>query len=242
VYAAPIPEVSGACFAGRRLVLVGDRDPVLAWAAWEDGPGDWTVLDVAGLPGAPAEAGQFEAVAHVGGDVVVILCEEPALLVGVDLAVPAITGTWRLRVGLEGLARPWRKDPNSRGEGLFFGDDRVYVTKEKKPAALIEFGPAGAAASGEPKPGTWNPPPAGDLVALGAWDLDLPDVSDACVDDGVIWLLSDKAGCRQPLGGEPIALPSGFDKAEGLARTPQGDWLVALDNADGRDAIRILEG
>jgi hypothetical protein len=242
VYDAPIPEVSGMCFADRRLVLVGDRKPVVAWAPWTDGPGDWTLLDVAALPGAPGEAGQFEAVAHIGGDVVAILCEEPALLLAVDLDARAITGSWRLQVGLDALDKSWRKDPNSRGEGLFFGDDRVYVTKEKKPAAIVEFGPAGAAPCGEPKPGTWNPPPAGDLVALAAWELDLPDVSDVCVDAGVIWLLSDKAGCRQPLGGEPIALPPGFDKAEGLARTPQGDWLVTLDNRHGRGAIRMLEG
>ena len=239
MYDAPIAEVSGACFAGDRLVLVGDAEPTLAWAPWDGEPGDWTVIDVAGLPGAPAETGQFEAVEHVADDTVLILCEEPALLVAVDLAGPSVVGSWHLQVNLKGLSKSWRKDANSHGEGMFFGDDRVYVVKEKKPAAIVEFG-VGASA-GDPKPGTWTPPPSGDLHALAWSEVDLPDVSDVCVVDGTVWLLSDQARCRQTLTGEQVPLPKGIDKPEGLARTPEGRWLVAVDNRDGRHAIWVLE-
>ena len=65
MYDAPIREVSGACFAGDRLVLVGDAEPVVAWTTWTAGPGPWETLDVATLSGAPADTGQFEAVEYL---------------------------------------------------------------------------------------------------------------------------------------------------------------------------------
>lgn len=242
VYDAPVPEVSGACFAGERLILVGDAEPVVAWADWTaDGPGEWSTLDIAGLADAPDAIGQFEAVEHLHADTVVILCEEPALLVAVDLREQLVVGWWHLGVDLKGLAKSWRKDANSHGEGFFFGPDRVFVVKEKKPTAIIEFGTAGQSSVGGVSVGRWRPAPSGELVALASWPLDLDDVSDVCVVDGVVWLLSDKARCVMPLGGEPVALPGGIDKPEGLARTPQGGWLLAVDNEDGRNALHVVD-
>lgn len=240
MFHAPLAEVSGACFVGNRLVIVGDAEPVLAWADWTgDGPGEWTTLDVSALPDAPGETGQFEAVEHLRGSTVVILCEEPALLLAVDLDAGVIAGSWRLKVDLKDLAKSWKKDPNSHGEGMFTGPDRLFVVKEKKPAAIIEFGLAGQASVG-PTPGTWDPPTSGDLVALAYWPIELDDVSDVCVVDDQIWLLSDKARCMVTLGGEPMALPPAIDKPEGLARTPEGTWLVAVDNKDGKNALHIV--
>jgi hypothetical protein len=181
VYDAPIAEVSGACFAGDRLVLVGDSEPVLAWATWAEGPGQWHTLDVSALPGAPSDTGQFEAVEHLDDDIVVILCEEPALLVAVDLGAEQIVGSWHLHVDLKGLAKPWAKDPNSHGEGFFFGPDRLFIVKEKKPAAIVEFGIRGQESIGAPRVGTWRPPADGELTALAWTELDLEDVSDVCV-------------------------------------------------------------
>jgi len=241
VYDAPIREVSGACFAGDRLVLVGDAEPVVAWTTWTAGPGPWETLDVATLSGAPADTGQFEAVEYLRDDTVVILCEEPALLVAVDLRRRSIVGSWHLEVDLKGLAKPWRKDPNSHGEGFFFGPDRLFVVKEKKPAAILEFGLAGQDSVGTPVPGTWEPPEDGVLTALAWSELDLDDVSDVCVVGRDVWLLSDKARCLQPLGGSPIPLPEHIEKPEGLARTPQGWWLVAVDNRDGAGALFVLD-
>lgn len=242
VYDAPIREVSGACFAGNRLVLVGDAEPVLAWADWNgDGPGEWTTVNVADLADAPAKTGQFEAVEHLHGSTVMILCEEPALVVAVDLDRSAVAGWWQLRVDLKDLAKAWKKDPNSHGEGMFTGPDRLFVIKEKKPASIVEFGLPGQTSIGEPRAGTWNPPASGDLVALAHWPLDLEDISDVCVVDDQIWLLSDKDRCVMALGGQPVTLPKKLAKPEGLAWTPDGRWLVALDNEDGRDALHIVE-
>lgn len=242
MYDAPIREVSGACFAGDRLVVVGDADPVVAWSTWTDGPGDWQTFDVSELPDAPADTGQFEAVEHLHDDVVVILCEEPALVLAVDLAQRTIVGAWHLEVDLKGLAKPWRKDPNSHGEGFFFGPERLYVVKEKKPAAIVEFGLAGQDSLGVPAPGAWQPPVGGVLTALAWTELDLDDVSDVCVVGQDVWLLSDKARCVQLLGGTPIPLPEHIEKPEGLARTPEGTWLVAVDNRDGVAALHVLHG
>jgi uncharacterized protein YjiK len=242
MFDAPIAEVSGACFADGRLVLVGDAQPLVAWAPWTaDGPGSWETLDVAALPGAPEGTGQFEAVEHLRDDVVVILCEEPALLVAVDLSAERITGWWHLEVDLAGLAKPWRKDPNSHGEGFFFGPDRLFVVKEKKPAALVEFGLPGQQSVQEPRPGTWEPPASGSLVALSWSPLDLEDISDVCVADQRIWLLSDKSRAIMPLGDEPRDLPPQISKPEGLARTPEGRWLVAVDNKDGENALFVVD-
>lgn len=185
--------------------------------------------------------GQFEAVEHLRDDTVVILCEEPALLIAVDLGSPSIVGWWRLSVDLKGLAKPWRKDPNSHGEGLYFGHDRVYVVKEKRPAAIVEFGPAGQDSAGGPEPGIWNPPASGELTALAWWPVELDDVSDVCVVDGAVWLLSDQQRCVLPMGGSPLPLPDGIEKAEGLTRTPEGEWLVAVDNQTGKSALHVVD-
>lgn len=239
MYDAPIAEVSGACFADNRLVIVGDSEPVVAWCDWAGQPGTWSTLNVAQLPGAPGKTGQFEAVEHLSGDVVVILCEEPALLVAVDLSTQRINGWWHLNVDLKGLAKPWRKDPNSHGEGLFFGEDRVYVVKEKKPAAILEFGLPGQPSAGDPVPGQWRPPPSGELQALAYRELALADISDACVHEGQVWLLSDRDRSFGPLDGPRSRLD--LEKPEGLARTPEGRWLVAVDNADGHKALWVVE-
>jgi len=241
VYNAPIPEVSGACFAGSRLVLVGDAEPLVAWTTWAEGPGDWQTLDVSSLSGAPADTGQFEAVEHLRDDIVVILCEEPALVLAVDLARQTLVGSWHLEVDLKGLAKPWRKDPNSHGEGFFFGPDRLFIVKEKKPAAIVEFGVAGQQSVGAVRVGNWQPPAGGTLTALAWTELDLDDVSDVCVVGEQIWLLSDKARCMQVLGGSPTPLPEYIEKPEGLARTPEGRWLVAVDNPDGDGALHVLD-
>ncbi len=53
--------------------------------------------------------------------------------------------------------------------------------------------------------------------------------------------LSDKAGCVRTFDGPAISLPAGIDKPEGLARKPQGLWLVAVDNPDGVNALHIVD-
>ena len=75
---APIAEVSGACIVPGQVLLVDDRDPVLAVAAWTDDlSAPWTLIDVADLPGAPSKVRQFEAVEPISGSTFGILCEDP---------------------------------------------------------------------------------------------------------------------------------------------------------------------
>jgi len=241
VFDAPVAEVSGACFAGNRLVIVGDARPEVAWTPWHDGPTEWTVTDISSLPGAPPESGQFEAVEHVRDDIVVVLCEEPALLIAVDIAAWEIVGHWRLTVELKGLRKHWRKDDNSLGEGLIFGPDRVFVIKEKDPPAIIEFGPAGLPSLGEFVPGTWVPQESGVLTALEWWRIDdYGDISDACVVDNELWVLSDQDRCFGRIGEKPTKLPKALSKPEGLTLTPEGQWLVAVDNDDGSAALHLI--
>jgi hypothetical protein len=239
---APIAEVSGACIVSDRVLLVGDRDPVLAVAPWTpDLSGPWTLLDVSELPGAPKGVGQFEAVEHIGGTLAGVLCEDPALLLAVDVAQRRVVGHWRLRVDLKGLRKRWRKDAGSRGEGMVFGADRVFVIKEKKPAAWLEFGPAGAEPVDEPVPADWTPPASGELHALRQRHIDAEDISDVTIVDGRVWLLSDqeRALIEYPAGTRR-RLPERIGKPEGIARTPDGRWLIAEDNRSGKDALHLV--
>ena len=95
--------------------------------------------------------------------------------------------------------------------------------------------------TGDPHVGTWHPPADGVLTALAWTQLDLDDVSDVCVVGHDVWLLSDKDRCLQKLGGAPTELPEHIEKPEGLAFTPEGTWLVAVDNADGEGALHVVE-
>jgi hypothetical protein len=239
---APIAEVSGACIVADWVLLVGDRDPVLALAPWTgDLSAPWDLIDISELPGAPKGVGQFEAVEHIGGTVAGVLCEDPALLLAVDVAARRVIGHWRLRVDLPGLRKRWRKDAGSRGEGMVFGADRVFIIKEKKPAAWLEFAPAGAQAAEVPRPGNWQLPDSGDLHALRHRRIDADDISDATIVDGAIWLLSDQErSLIEYPAGTRHRLPKRIGKPEGAARTPDGRWLIAEDNRSGRDALHLI--
>jgi uncharacterized protein YjiK len=161
------------------------------------------------------------------------------------------------------LAGRW-DDPSSRGEGLvLLRGGRLLVAKEKKPRALVEFGPIGTSPRGlssrdflavdEP----W-PTPAGDVTyhALAVWKLRdaakkaLRDISDVAVGrDGALWLLSDKSAAVArldltdglPRGGGAISsldrvygLPSGTRKPEGFAMVDDETLLVAMDTDQPR--------
>jgi len=240
---APITEVSGVCIVDGWVLIIGDAKPILAAAAWTpDLTADWTTIDVSALPGAPKGVGQFEAVEYVSGTVAAVLCEDPPLLIAVDVAAREVVGHWDLKVDLKGLRKKWKKDPNSRGEGLVFGPDRVFIVKEKKPAAIIEFGPPGAESTGMPEPGTWEPFAGGELHAIRHRILDFDDVSDATVVDGAVWLLSDQERLLVDVAeGKSYRLPKHIAKPEGVARTPDGRWLIAEDNKSGKRSLHLVE-
>ena len=142
----------------------------------------------------------------------------------------------------------------------------LLVAKEKKPAALIEFGPpnsrsrglvrGGALANGE----RW-PIKKGhhQFVALATW---YPDktLAKTCADfsdleigpDGCLYLLSDKSSTIARLddlaaGGGIAALLDAWrlgdldGKPEGLAFTAQGNAIVGLDTRKPRRNLVLLE-
>jgi uncharacterized protein YjiK len=160
----------------------------------------------------------------------------------------------------------WEYDENSRGEGLvLLGRNHFLVVKEKQPAALVEFGPAGDAPIGFSsetmrKAGDPFTLPAGKrsaFVPLKVWRLGanttriLPDVSEAAVgEDGYLYLLGDQsrtvARLEKDLRPDEAKakieawwrLPKDVEKPEGLAFLPGGRTAVATDVDD--DSARNL--
>ena len=142
---------------------------------------------------------------------------------------------------LKGLRKRWRKDAGSRGESLVFGADRVFVIKEKKPAAWLEFGPVAAEPAGTVRPGAWTPATTGELHAIGHRGIDADDISDAAVVDGRVWLLSDQERLLiEYPSGDRDELPDRIGKPEGVARTPDGRWLNAEDDRSGKGALHLV--
>ena len=124
---------------------------------------------------------------------------------------------------------------------MVFGPDRVFVAKEKKPAAIIEFGPPGASSAGIARPGEWTIEPGTRLHAIRHRKLDYDDISDATVADGRVWLLSDQERLLIEFPtGRSWRLPKSIEKPEGVARTPDGRWLIASDTKSGRRSLHLV--
>jgi hypothetical protein len=142
----------------------------------------------------------------------------------------------------------------------------LLVAKEKKPAALIEFGPLhsrswGLVRGGALTDGERWPIMKGHhrFVALAMW---LPDkaLAKTCADfsdleigpDGCLYLLSDRSSTIARLdhlqpGGGTIALLDAWrlgdldGKPEGLAFTAEGHAIVGLDTRKPRRNLVLLE-
>lgn len=208
----PLREVSGLAVRERHLLAVGDHDPVLFTASLDTWPLRWEAIDLSGL-GVVDGAVQFEAVESVGGDAVLVLQEQPARILHLQLGGPSLIGTISLEVPAgHPLRESWLGDRSSRGEAMVLtAGGHLIVVKEKNPTAILEFGPAGDAPlgwrRGAPASGTSSAPcagfapPSGDATwpLLATWSLSgalaeaLPDVSDAAIGpDGALYLLSDQ--------------------------------------------------
>ncbi len=263
----PVPEASGLAITtgadGRqRVLVVGDWAPVVAVAPLEDGrPTTWELVNLSSLSGwdLPATDSQFEAIACDGAATVALLREDPANVLLADTRQRRLVATVRLVVPESSpLHSTWR-DRSSRGEGLvLLNNGHLLVAKEKKPAALVEFGPAGSVAGGvRPElligPGDAFPLPDGDtdFQALAYWRLrgeakrTLADISAMAVGpERGLWLLSDTSAAvgrvdlSAPLDpkqdrieslAEAWRLPRGTKKPEGLCLLAEGEVLVALD-------------
>ena len=259
----PLREVSGLALLGTELLAVGDRDPMLFVAPLEPWPPCWRGIDLTGLA-LPDGGTQFEALESVDRTSVLILQEQPARVLHLDVTRPALLGTMLLDLPDDHRLREmWLGDRSSRGESLVLADrGHLLVVKEKDPMAILEFGPAGDAPVG------WRagvaPPalPPGDrtLTVLATWwpapELSrwLPDISDATVGpDGHLYLLSDQGSsiARLPAsldaaGGSVDAeavwrIAGAPDKAEGLALLDDGTPLIGLDTKSPRRNLLRLE-
>ena len=263
----PVVEASGVAVRrtdrGAVLLVVGDRTAeVGACRIGADGAlGDWTILDLAVLPGWPLPTGdsQFEAIAVDGGSLVALMCEDPPVVLVADIATSELRAAIQLTAPPGSVLDGQWDDASSRGEGLvFLRGGRLLVAQEKRPRALIEFGPVGTEPRGLSNddllgPGeSWQAPSGGvEFVPLSMWKLKsaakkaLGDVSSIGVDaEGNLWLLSDKSrrvgrlGLAHPLRpdddevrdlDEIWDLPDGAEKPEGIAALGGGRVLVAMD-------------
>jgi hypothetical protein len=274
----PLREVSGICLGrsdnGRMfLIAVGDRAAEIAWfslSGSEDVRIDWHTRSIAKLSGSklPKHNPQIEAVCADGGGRILLLQETPPSVELIDPeALEAIASIDLVVEGRGKIARAWSDPKGSRGEGVvLLPGGHLLVAKEKKPAALMEFGPpssqsrglvrGGALADGEQWPINKG---HHRFVALAIWRPD-KTLAKTCADfsdleigpDGYLYLLSDKSSTiarldELPAGGGTASLLEAWrvgdldGKPEGLAFTALGRAVVGLDTRKARRNLVLLD-
>lgn len=273
----PVVEASGVVALaerdGTRVGVVGDRTTEVATTTYTDGQlGTWQAVDLADLDGWPDLGGssQFEAIAVDGAGSVALLREDPPEVLVADTSSRRLVARVRLAAPpWSALAGKW-DDPSSRGEGMvLLRGGRLLVAKERKPRALVEFGPSGSRAQGLSRtdfldPGEPWAAPDGEARyhALAVWKLRdaakkaLGDISSLAVGpDRSLWMLSDKSACLARLsmdhplpraGGEIrhvdelYRLPADVAQPEGIAALDTNLVLLAMDTAEPRDNGLLL--
>lgn len=263
----PVVEASGVAVRqtgqGAVVLVIGDRTAeVGVCRIGDDGAlDDWTTIDLAELPGWPALDGdsQFEAIAADGGSLIAVMREDPPVVLVADTSTRELRAEIRLTAPAGSVLDGHWDDASSRGEGLvLLRGGRLLVAQEKRPRALIEFGPIGTEPTGLSSDDllgadeSWEAPSGRvAFVPLSMWKLKsaakkaLGDVSAIGTDSqGNLWLLSDKSQRVGRLGLDiPLApdddevrdldeiwdLPAGAVKPEGIAALGDGRVLVALD-------------
>jgi hypothetical protein len=231
---------------------------------------DWQAVDIARLSGSrlPKRDPQIEAVCADGAGRVLLLQETPPRVELVDPEASRVVASVELVVRGQGeLARSWNDPDGSRGEGaVLLSGAHLLIAKEKDPPAFVEFGPKGARSRGFTRRSALRAgarwpitPGVHRYEALAVWSPDKA-LSKACDDfsdlevgpDGRLYLLSDKSSSIARLdelapGGGTAALAAswrlrGLDgKPEGLAFTPKGRAIVALDTRKARHNIVLFE-
>jgi hypothetical protein len=274
----PLREVSGICLRRSRngrlsLIAVGDRVAKIAWFAQprsDEGRIDWHTSSIAKLSGSklPKHDPQIEAICADGGGRILLLQETPPRVELIDLE--ALEAVALIDLVIEGhgeIAQAWSDPKGSRGEGaVLLPNGHLLIAKEKKPAALIEFGPPRSRSRGLVRGGAlaggarWSIKKGRHrFVALAMW---LPDktLAKTCADfsdleigpDGCLYLLSDKSSTIArlddlPAGGGTASLLDAWrlgdldGKPEGLAFTAQGRAIVGLDTRKARRNLVLLE-
>jgi hypothetical protein len=274
----PLREVSAICLhRGRNhrmsLIAVGDRLAKLAWFVEPRSDVDkinWHTTGIKRVMGSkiPKENPQIEAICADGIGRILLLQETPPRVEVIDPKARRMVASIELAIGTrDALARSWSDPDGSRGEGMaLLPGGHLLIAKEKKPSALIEFGPANSRARGFPNgcalpDGKRWPIGKGShrFVALAVW---YPDktLAKACADfsdlaigpDGRLYLLSDQSASIARLddlrtNADTAALTAAWQlgdlggKPEGLAFTAEGRALVALDKRKARRNLLMFE-
>ena len=225
---------------------------------------------MAKLPGSdlPKSDPQIEAICADGAGRVLLLQESPPRAELIDVELRRVVSSIDLIVeGKNDLAQSWSDPDGSRGEGaVLLAGGHLLVAKEKKPAALVEFGPRGARPRGLVRggalaPGARWPVEKGsqEFVALATWTPDKV-LAKACDDfsdleigpDGRLYLLSDQSATIAQIAdlspeGDAAACSATWrlddldGKPEGLAFDPMGRAVVALDERKARNNLVLLE-
>lgn len=150
-YNLPMKEISGLALERSRpdgisLYAVGDATFNIGRFTHDRSAAAIAIAirDVANTLRAKAgTASQWEAVAADGASNICILAEKSSRVVCLSSDVKQEIGHLRLDVDNDArLAKQWKNEPNSRGEGMILmRGGHVLVLKEKRPSLLIEFGP-----------------------------------------------------------------------------------------------------
>jgi hypothetical protein len=248
---APHPEEPDTFFA------IGDRGYQVVQFQIPTDPSKLQIYDFGKIiPGALIQKGsQWEALQVDVDQTAVVLVEDPARVLVLDLKTKTLKTSFDLSIkDNHPLAASWKRDPGSRGEGLLLLEGGLLlVAKEKKPAALLLFGPSGTPIPPEVrvlKGSAWAAP-APELKTmelLHAWSpsekaaQDLQDISELAVDSkGQVAALSDESRqicfLKMPLSTAEmhfdteltLAFPEKISHPEGLVI--QGSRIiVGLDN------------
>ena len=226
--AIPLPEVSGLALGLNRdarmtVAAIGDHAATIAWAELGESVEDlqWQTLSLQEAQGTriPTTDPQLEAIAVDAGVRILLVQEYPCRGEYIDARSRRVLAHIALEipdgVGPAALRESWRDPDGSHAEGVVLLRDRhLLIVKEKDPAALLEFAPAGNAARGFggdrwlAAGQTWWEGIGDDraedvtLVLVAAWAPTdamteaCPDLSDAAAaPNGTLVLLSDQGRC-----------------------------------------------
>lgn len=231
----PLREVSALSKMGERFIAVGDRSTTLVSFDLVGGqPVD--VKEHKPLPKAGKKGSQYEGVdVDAAGHVIVMSEQGDIVVLSSDLAREEVS-TQLDWASVEKLLGGTKLEPNSLGEGIVVLDKgHLIVALEKRPSAIVEFGPEGDAPMGF-FPGMRSTEafvPPEKLVALKVWNVDdpkIPDISDLEIGpDGALWAVTQEGNRvfrferllrpeeKKASAREYIELPAQISGAEGLA-------------------------
>jgi uncharacterized protein YjiK len=240
-----------------QLLAIGDKKSRLARAILTDEPLEWTDVDL-GRDRRGRDGGQLEGIAVAGDDTILVICEDPPLVLVLDAAGDRVARI-KLVAGDHRRLDDIFDESSSSGEGLVpLRDDRLLIAKEKDPPLLVEFGRRSAVASAIAADSFHA---AGErlgamserLHALAAWTLpDVDDISDLAIAGGVLYCLSDQSrrvvavdlplhpdsGRAQVVDSWELRVPERHGepdgKPEGLVVTDDGAFIVGLDTETPR--------